>query len=354
MNSIESVELLKSGTEKWNSWRKANPNERVAFREIDFVSFFSEGDFYDLPEFSDVDFSDVDFHMSSLRNCTFTNCCFDGSKMTFADFVDAYFESCTFRNVSMRVTAIGDATFNNCIFEGSDLSYCSAQNTSFKGSRFKHTLLEHMSLVDNDFSDTLIEGCHVYGISSWDMNLTNSIQRDIVITPDGQAVVTVDNIELAQFLYLIINNSKLRNVLDTITSKVVLILGNFSPERKAVLDRIRECLRTYNLIPVMFDFQKPSKRNLTETMATVAAMSKFIIVDLSDPRSVPHELANIVPRMPSVNFYPLITEGQNEYGMFADYSCYGWVKEKLEYTTENLEQIVEKIVFDNTSEERSD
>ena len=39
--------------------------------------------------------------------------------------------------------------------------------------------------------------------------------------------------------YLLLNNEEIRHVIDTITSKVVLILGRFMPERKAILDAIR-------------------------------------------------------------------------------------------------------------------
>ena len=42
--------------------------------------------------------------------------------------------------------------------------------------------------------------------------------------------------ELAQFIYLILNNEKIRDVINTLTSKSVLILGRFNiPERKAIL-----------------------------------------------------------------------------------------------------------------------
>ena len=34
---------------------------------------------------------------------------------------------------------------------------------------------------------------------------------------------TVDNIEVAQFIYLLLHNQKIRDVIDTITSKTVLI-----------------------------------------------------------------------------------------------------------------------------------
>ena len=45
--------------------------------------------------------------------------------------------------------------------------------------------------------------------------------------------------ELAQFIYLLLNNARIREVIDTITSKTVLILGPFTPERKRTLNALR-------------------------------------------------------------------------------------------------------------------
>ena len=71
-----------------------------------------------------------------------------------------------------------------------------------------------------------------------------------------------------------IENSCIRNLLDTITTKVVLILGRFTPERKLVLDALRDALKAHNYVPVMFDFAKPISRDLTETVITLAHMAK--------------------------------------------------------------------------------
>ena len=48
--------------------------------------------------------------------------------------------------------------------------------------------------------------------------------------------ITIDDIEVAQFIFLMLNNPKIRGVLESVTSKVVLILGRFTEERKKVLD----------------------------------------------------------------------------------------------------------------------
>lgn len=104
-----------------------------------------------------------------------------------------------------------------------------------------------------------LTNCAVYGISAWDVQLEGATQLDLIVTLPHYPIITVDNLEVAQFIYLLLNNKKVRDVIDTITSKVVLILGRFTPERMAVLDAIKDELRNRNYSPVLFDFGKPAE-----------------------------------------------------------------------------------------------
>jgi hypothetical protein len=174
--------------------------------------------------------------------------------------------------------------------------------------------------VETDLTDANLSDCHIYGISAWNLKLERAEQHNLVITPynvmpSGLIVdetiiaafekaslgektriawraaaitepeITVDNIEVAQFIYLMLNNQKVREVINTITSKAVLILGRFTDERKAVLDALRDELRKRNYLPILFDFKVPERRNTTETVTLLARMARFIIADLTDPRS---------------------------------------------------------------------
>jgi hypothetical protein len=86
--------------------------------------------------------------------------------------------------------------------------------------------------------------CRIYGISAWDVKVSEGTkQLDLVITDDREAEVTVDNIEVAQFVYLLLHNQKIRDVIDTVGRKSVLLLGRFTEGRIAVLERLREELR---------------------------------------------------------------------------------------------------------------
>jgi hypothetical protein len=85
-------------------------------------------------------------------------------------------------------------------------------------------------------------------------------------------------------------------VIATRTSKAVLILRNFALQRKEVLEAIREQLHERGYLPIMFDFEGPQNRNLVDTVITVARMSRYVIVDITQLRSMPSLLASSYPR----------------------------------------------------------
>ena len=144
--------------------------------------------------------------------------------------------------------------------------------------------------------------------------------------------ITVDNIEVAQFIYLMLHNEKIREVIDTITSKAVLILGRFTPERKKILDRLREELRRHDRTPIIFDFEKPNRKNVTDTVKLLAQMARYIIVDLSDPNSAPYELGVIsMLGLDSTPVVPLITQPQTPFPMLEDVLNKPWCTKLIRY-----------------------
>ena len=174
-------------------------------------------------------------------------------------------------------------------------------------------------LVETDLANADLTGCTVYGMSAWRLKLSEGTkQQDLVITPEDEPKVTADGLEIAQFLYLVLHNEKLRRTIDSITSKVVLILGRFPPERKAVLDAMRGRLRQPDLgyVPVAVDFEQPRSQTAVEAVMMLARMARFVIADLSDAKSVLPELQSIVAGNPMLPVQLLTIAAQRAPGMF--------------------------------------
>jgi hypothetical protein len=112
-----------------------------------------------------------------------------------------------------------------------------------------------------------------------------------------------------------LDGAEVSRMLSDIAQRSVLILGRFTERRKVVLDAIKKALVTppHQYVPILFDFEKPGDRDLIESILRFAAVSRFVIADLSDPKSVPAELQAIVPQFPSLPVVPIIEASQREY-----------------------------------------
>jgi hypothetical protein len=108
-------------------------------------------------------------------------------------------------------------------------------------------------------------------------------------------------------------------IMSELTQRRVLILGRFSDRRLKVLKAIQAELARHpnNYVPELFTFRKPKNRDLMESILGFAALSRFIIADLSEPRSVQAELEAIVQHFQSVPVVPLINQSGREYAMFS-------------------------------------
>ncbi len=257
-------------------------------------------------DLSRSDLSRANLFQASLARATLRNAKLAWCNLTEVNLVEANLQSCDMTGVN--------------IIEA-DLTAADLRSANLRYARFIESKLDLANL----------SGCRVYGVSVWNVTSENAIQSDLIITPADEVTISVDTFEVAQFIYLLLNNSNVRKAVDTISSKVVLILGRFAPERIAILQVVKECLRARGYLPLLFDFLAPSTRDLTETIATLAHLSHFVLADLTDARSLPQELMAIVPNLPSVPIKPLLLESQSEYGMFEHFKRYPWVLETSLY-----------------------
>ena len=354
---------LEKGVAAWNAWRRANPE--ILFPDLRQAHFYNRdlrranlrgADFAGCSlvcaKLQGANLSEADFLEADLRGVNLS-----GANLTRANLLEANLNGrsngsalglpATLRRANLSGADLLRADLYGADLTGTNLSGASLRETNLgktdlTGANLSGADLEHATMVDTILSGANLTGCHIYGISAWNLKLEATEQQNLIITPrDGdEPKITVDNIEVAQFIYLLLHNEKIRHVIDTITSKVVLILGRFTPERKAVLDSLREELRRRDYLPILFDFDKPASRDITETISLLARMAYFVLADITDARSIPQELNVIVPDLPSVAVQPLLLKESSEYGMFEHYTRFPWVLPIYRYETQDQDQLI--------------
>ena len=251
-----------------------------------------------------------------------------GAKLVGPNLSGANLGRANLSSVNLSGANLGRANLSRATPQPNETSLSGANlsGASLSGANLSGALLARTHLTGADLT-----GCRIYGVSAWDLKLEEAEQRDLIITPEHVPAITVDNIEVAQFIYLLLHNQKIRDVIDTITSKAVLILGRFTDERKAILDALREELRNRNLLPILFDFAIPASRDVTETIKTLASLARFVIADVTDATEVRVELHNIVPDFTSLPIQLILLRGHAEFVSLSHLTKFPWVLPVFEY-----------------------
>jgi uncharacterized protein YjbI with pentapeptide repeats len=383
MADPEHLAILERGVEEWNRWRQSKydgtsrslvarirPDLRnwdgQFLRQFDFFDRFVQEYFphpgetrelyedytagrlsEELQRYGWRTLNDANLNWTDLTQSNLSGLHLRHARLFQADLSEANLESANLTGADLREAKLVGARLSSSDLTDADLTGADLSGSELVGAVLrranltKATLhradlsranLERATLVETVLGRANLSGCRVYGLSVWNLHSEDATQNELVITAENEPAITVDNLEVAQFVYLLLNNERVRQIIDTITAKVVLILGRFVPERKTVLDMLRAELRNRNYLPILFDFEAPRQRDLTETVSTLTHMSRFVIADLTDARSIPQELQRIIPDLPSVPVQPIMLASQGEYAMFEHFRRYPWVLEPLVYT----------------------
>ena len=346
MANAEHLEILKQGKETWNKWAAKHKRTKVDLSHANLVK----------ARLDHCDLTGADLSHANLRAASLW--C---AKLTRADLRGANCRSANIGNTDLRKALLEGANLWRANLYTSNLSGAKLAAANLRGANLRRANLSAAdltgadlngaALIDVNLRKAKLSHCRIYGISAWNVDLKGAEQHSLVITNLNEHAITVDNLEVAQFVYLLLNNNSIRDMIDTIGSKGVLILGRFT-DRKFILDAIRAKLRRLGYLPIVFDFERPTDRDFTETVMTLAGMSRFIIADITKPKSVPLELEATVPNY-MIPFVPIIEQGEKPFAMFQDlWKKYReWVLDPLEYdTAENLVSVLDKAVIEPANE----
>ncbi len=381
MDGLEYFDILKQGSVSWNNWRNQNPEVQLNFSEVNLRKIYlrianlagvdlagadltgadlSEADLtranllgaklsgaclyganlsvsnLGITNLSKADLSGANLTRADLSRANLYKASLSGANLTKADLSRAILREADLSRADLHGAKLSRANLDRANLSRADLSEANLSEAilsgailsraDLSGADLSRADLSRTFLISTNLTNATLKDCKIYGISAWDVQLDGAEQFNLTITPNDQPTITVDNLKIAQFIYLLLNNAEIRDVINTLTTKAVLILGRFTPERKAVLDAIREALRKQNYVPILFDFDQPSTQTVRETVRTLAHLSHFVIADLTDPSSIPLELETIIPTLP-IAVQPILAASQKrEFSMFSSLSIrYDWL-----------------------------
>src|ERR1019366_1730543 len=264
--------ILREGVETWNAWRKENADEPP-------------------PDLSKANLSKASLIEANLYEATLIDANLSGANTSLSG---ANFTGANLSNANLFKANLAGANLSRARLFNANLIEANLSKANLTMAILSVANLAGANLIEANLSAANLSGANFTGANLAGASLIEAVlgktglrKTNLRITRPDEPEITVDDLEVAQFIYLLLNNQNIRHVIDTITSKVVLILGRFTPERKPILDAIRDELRKRDYLPVLFDFDKPSNRDITETVSTLAHMAKFVIADITDARSIP-------------------------------------------------------------------
>jgi uncharacterized protein YjbI with pentapeptide repeats len=344
MANEQQLAILRSGVREWNLWRKENPEETIDLskadlREVDLWDADLHGVHLHEADLTSAQLYRADLHGAHLHRAQLYRAYLSGADLSGVDLSEATLRKANLiaANVSganliaadlseadLREAHLRGAYLSGVRFSGADLSQADLRDTTLSsadlsGADLTRADLTGADLSEADLSDAMcigtilaratLTGCRMFGSTIVGVHLDDTVDEELCITPRDQPAITVDHLAVAQFIALMLNNQRIRQVVDGITGRVVLVIGCFSVDRKAVLDVVREELRQQHYLPVVLDFDVLAHEDVTETIATLARMARFIIVDLTDAENLASQMAGVVTRLPPLPVQPLLEEG---------------------------------------------
>ncbi len=321
----EHIEFFKPYGLEYGNWHSScSRYVRTDLAGADLTEAFLVG-----VSFEGAYLEETNFHRANLQKANFARADLSRANLSEANLsATNLYKAYALVGANLSKTDLGKYNFSEKDLRETDLSEANLSeanlvDATLRGANLSKANLTGALLLRTNLEWANLAGCLIHGLSAWNVRSKGAIQSNLIITPPYEPPITVDDLEVAQFIYLLLNHQKLRNVLNAVTERGVLLLGRFGGGGLEVLQAVAAKLREEKYLPIIFDFERPRDRNYTETVKTLAGLSRFIIADLSGP-SVPQELYATVPHF-KIPFVPILAARRKSFAMAVDLLEYPWV-----------------------------
>ncbi|MCC6446836.1 MAG: pentapeptide repeat-containing protein [Armatimonadetes bacterium] len=312
MANEEHLAILKQGMAAWSRWRERNPDH--------------------FPNLFQADLKGAELRSAALKWAHMSWADLRGACLVKADLS---WSNLTGANLSRAVLTGADLTGANLAgadLSGADLRATQVIKADLSRANLTGANLEYAHWVEVNLWQGKLNHCRIHGLSSWDVKLEDAEQFDLTLTPPGEPVVTVDTVGMAQLVYLLLHDARLRSLVRVRSPKAAVIFGHFGKEgRREFLTAIKTAVRQAGCIPVLCDFGTHENQTSYERMDVLARLARFVVLDMTDPVNVPQEFAAIIDRLPATAVLPLLKRKSDLWSMYSHLSRHERVLEMREY-----------------------
>ncbi len=262
---------------------------------------------------------------SNLSGASLVGACLRGANLGQASLFRTKLAKAVLRDASFFKSDLTEADLSEVDLEGANLQEAVLEQTNLRGANAAKANLCFATLLRTNLQDAVLDHCAVCGTSLWEANLIGSSQRDLDIMPAQEPVISVDSLQTAQLVGLLLHHARARDVVFSITLNTVLVIGRFPEKRQAVLAAVKEGLRRDDYSPIVLDFNLPGSGDKAEIVKTLGGMSRFVVADLTEDRRIAETLDAVVHFLPSTPIQPIGQAGKEEAVLNSHYHKYRWV-----------------------------
>jgi uncharacterized protein YjbI with pentapeptide repeats len=262
---------------------------------------------------------------ANLSGASLLGACLQGASLGQASLFRAKLGKAVLRQASFFKADLSEADLSEANLEGANLQEAVLERTNLRSANLANANLCFATLLKTNLESAVLDNCAVYGTSIWEVNLAESRQRDLDIMPAQEPVLSVDSLQTAQLVGMLLHHERARYEVFSITLNTVLLIGRFPPERKPVLAALKDALRRGDYSPLVLDFHLPGSGDKNEIVKTLGRMSRFIIADMTGDRRIAETLDAVVHFLPSIPIQPIGEEGTEPGAAAAHYHKYRWV-----------------------------
>ncbi len=273
-----------------------------------------------------ADLTDANLSGADLRSAYLSQAALSGTDLSRANLNAAIAPDARFDRARLFKTKLKEANLSGASFTWADLV-----QVDFGKADLSRANLSYARLAESDLSEARLVDCLVTGIRVIRSNLDGAKQANLVLAFGNAYPILVDELEVAQFVSILLESDGIRKIIGSPFVGMVLILGCFAGEKRTGLVAMRRELKNSGYQTVTIDFSNTTLRQDNKILLSLAGLARFIIAEITEARGVLQALVSILESSSPVPVQIVHEQGISPRRLSRSMRRYDWVFKPRSY-----------------------